>query len=93
LALLLARKAVEKEPENTVFLMTLGDALHHTEERENAEAILLRAFDLSITGSDPQNSKTAEVIQSLIQLYEAWNKPEKAKEWRAKLSQTEAAKQ
>jgi hypothetical protein len=26
----------------------------------------------------------------LIQLYEAWNKPEKANEWRAKLSQTEA---
>jgi urease accessory protein UreF len=27
---------------------------------------------------------------SLIDLYEAWNKPEKAKPWRAKLPQTEA---
>jgi len=37
LALLLARKAVEKEPENADFLMTLGEALHHTEDREQAE--------------------------------------------------------
>jgi len=27
---------------------------------------------------------------SLIALYEAWNKPEKAEEWRAKLPETEA---
>jgi len=26
----------------------------------------------------------------MIDLYEAWNKPEKAKEWRAKLLQTES---
>jgi hypothetical protein len=31
-----------------------------------------------------------ESQQSLIRLYEAWNKPEKAEEWRVKLTQTEA---
>jgi hypothetical protein len=30
---------------------------------------------------------------SLIQLYEAWDKPEKAEEWRAKPPQTEAVKE
>jgi hypothetical protein len=30
-----------------------------------------------------------ESWQQLINLYEAWNKPEKAKEWRAKLPKTE----
>jgi len=35
-------------------------------------------------------SLTAEVIHLLIALYETWNKPEKAKEWRAKLPKTEA---
>jgi hypothetical protein len=45
---------------------------------------------LSITESDPQDPKAGEVMQLLIQLYEAWNKPEKAKEWQAKLPQTEA---
>jgi hypothetical protein len=30
---------------------------------------------------------------NLIELYEAWNKPEKAKKWRAKLPQTKAVEQ
>ena len=36
---------------------------------------------------------TKESLDNPIDLYEAWNKPEKAKEWRAKLPQTEAAEQ
>jgi tetratricopeptide (TPR) repeat protein len=88
MALLLARKAVEKEPENADFLMILVEALYHTEDREHAEAVLLRAFDLSITESDPHDPKTAEITQLLIKLYEAWGKLERAKEWRAKLSET-----
>ncbi|NIQ81622.1 MAG: hypothetical protein GTN93_26720, partial [Anaerolineae bacterium] len=85
LALLLARKAVEKEPENANFLRTLGEALYHTEDREHAEAILLRAFDLSIAASDPHDPMTANVAQLLIQLYESWNKPDEAEKWREKL--------
>jgi len=30
-----------------------------------------------------------ETLNQLITLYEAWNKPEKAKEWRAKLPRME----
>ena len=37
--------------------------------------------------TDPQ---TIESRRSLIELYEAWNKPDEAKEWRAKLPQTES---
>jgi len=33
---------------------------------------------------------TLESWHNLIELYEAWDKPEKADEWRAKLPQTEA---
>jgi hypothetical protein len=29
-------------------------------------------------------------MNNLIEFYKAWNKPEKAKEWRAKLPKTEA---
>jgi len=93
LALLLARKAVEKEPENSDFLRTLGEALYYVEDRENAETILLKAFDFSIANLDPHDDETTEVIQLLIQLYEAWNKPEKAKEWRAQLVQKEDFKE
>jgi hypothetical protein len=32
---------------------------------------------------------TLESWNNLIALYEAWNKPEKAKEWRVKLTQIE----
>jgi hypothetical protein len=31
--------------------------------------------------------------RTLIELYEAWGRPEKAEEWRAKLPQTEAIQQ
>jgi tetratricopeptide (TPR) repeat protein len=93
LALLLARKAVEKEPENAGFLRTLGEALYHTEDREHAEAALLRALELSIAASDTKELQTTEIVQSLIQLYGVWGKPEKAEEWRAKLAQTEAKRE
>jgi hypothetical protein len=33
---------------------------------------------------------TVESMNNLIPLYNAWNKPETVKEWRAKLPQTEA---
>jgi hypothetical protein len=32
---------------------------------------------------------TVESLKNLIEPYEAWNKPEKAEEWRAKLAQQE----
>ncbi len=89
LALLLARKAVEKEPENVSFLRTLGEALYHTEGQEHAEAALLRVLELSIAASEPHDPQITEVVQLLIQLYESWGKAEKAEEWRAKLPETE----
>jgi len=30
-------------------------------------------------------------LKNLIELYEAWGKPERAEEWRAKMSKIEAA--
>jgi hypothetical protein len=91
LALLLARKAVEKEPENADFLRTLGEALYHSEDREHAETVLLKAFDLAVAASDPYDPMTAKVAQLLIQLYESWPKPDEAEKWRARLAFLEAA--
>jgi hypothetical protein len=89
-ALLLARKAIEKEPENADFLRTMGEALYHTEDHDNAEVILLKAYNLSIATSDNQNIQTTKIVNLLIHVYETWNKPEKAEKWRTKLPQTEA---
>jgi hypothetical protein len=35
------------------------------------------------------NPHTKESLNSLIELYEDWNKPEEAKKWRAKLTPKE----
>jgi hypothetical protein len=45
------------------------------------------------TSNSGQNFSTLESLQSLITLYEAWNKPEKAEEWRVKLPQTKAVEE
>jgi len=82
-----------KEPGNANFLRTIGEALYQTKDLENAEVMLLRAFDSTITKSNQQNPQTTEIVKSLIQLYETRGKPEKVNEWRAKLPKTEAIEQ
>jgi len=42
---------------------------------------------LKVGGTHPH---TIESLNNLIELYEAWDKPEKAEEWREKLPQAEA---
>ncbi len=57
---------------------------------DKAEPLLLEAVEgrrLKLGDTHPHTIKS---LNNLIALYEAWDKPEKAKEWRAKLSQTEA---
>jgi len=40
-----------------------------------------------------QHPRTLSAMNELIKLYEAWGKPEKAEEWRAKLPKTKAIEQ
>ncbi|MGB2864976.1 MAG: hypothetical protein WBC05_16740 [Sedimentisphaerales bacterium] len=42
---------------------------------------------------EPEHPHTIDILDQLVSLYEAWTKPEKAEEWRAKLPQTEAVKE
>ena len=57
---------------------------------DKAEPLLVEAIKGIIQKLGLQHPHTKESIDNLIELYEAWNKPEKAQEWQAKLSQTEA---
>lgn len=60
---------------------------------EEAEKLLLRAFEgrrLKLSDTYPH---ILESWQNLIDPYEAWGKPEKAEEWRAKLPETEIVEQ
>ena len=57
---------------------------------EKTEPLLLKALKgrrLKLGNTHPH---TIESINNLIDLYEAWNKPEEAEKWRAKLPKTEA---
>jgi len=57
----------------------------HEHVRTIHNMVLLDAFELSYRVLDPLDQITIESIVKIIDLYEAWNKPEKVKEWRAKL--------
>ena len=50
-----------------------------------AELLLIEAIEGRIIKLGDKHPHTLQSINNLIELYEAWNKPEKAKEWRAKL--------
>ena len=52
---------------------------------DESESLLLTAFDVCSNDSDLGQSFKQYLGNDLIRLYEAWDKPEKAKRWRAKL--------
>jgi tetratricopeptide (TPR) repeat protein len=87
LALLLSRKAVEKEPDNPDFLTTRGEALYHAQNWQDAESALLTAYSLTNAGSGPRHPATDRVVRLLVQLYESGGKPDEAARWRAKLAE------
>jgi hypothetical protein len=55
---------------------------------EDAEPLLLEALKARRLSLGDTHPHTKESLNALIELYEDWNKPEKAKEWRAKLPQS-----
>jgi hypothetical protein len=57
---------------------------------DEAEQLLLDAIHGRTTKLGSRHMHTLDSLRNLIQLYETWDKPEKAEEWQAKLQQTEA---
>ncbi len=51
-----------------------------------AEDLLLPALEILRTRLGDQHSQTQKAVRRLAELYDAWGKPEKAKEWQAKLA-------
>ena len=60
---------------------------------DEAEPLLIQALEGRRIKLGDTHPHTLESISNLIELYEAWNEPVKAKEWRAKLPQTEAVEE
>jgi hypothetical protein len=62
---------------------------HYTE----AERRLIIALKFSRRVFGEEHPETQACLKYFVLLYEAWDKPEKAEEWRAKLSSTEGTKE
>jgi tetratricopeptide (TPR) repeat protein len=58
---------------------------------EKAEPLLVKAVEGRFLKLGDKHPHTQESIKNIIDLYEAWNKPERANEWRAKLPEKETA--
>ncbi len=56
---------------------------------QEAEDLLLEAIKGGRLKLGDKHSHAQQSLNSLIELYEAWGKPEEAEQWRAKLPQTE----
>jgi serine/threonine protein kinase/tetratricopeptide (TPR) repeat protein len=71
-------------------LVGLADLYVEQARYGEAEPLLQQQFQSRVEQFGPQHPHTLESLNNLITLYEAWNKPEEAEEWRTKLPETEA---
>ncbi len=71
------------------FLGKHGRALAALERFDDAESALLEAHGILQTALGDEHEQTKRVVGYLADLYDAWGKPEKAAEWRAKLAAME----
>ncbi|HUL76972.1 MAG TPA: serine/threonine-protein kinase [Vicinamibacteria bacterium] len=65
---------------------SLGACLLALRRFPEAEGVLLRGYEGLKLSSGEKHESTIKARQRLVALYEAWGKPEKAREWRARLA-------
>jgi hypothetical protein len=74
----------EDHPETLETKNDLG-VLHKMQGKyEDAQLLLHEAVDGRTEKLGPQHPHTLASIRNLIELYDAWNKPDEAEQWRAK---------
>ena len=78
--------SLETKNDLSVFYKEQGDY-------DKAEPLFIQALNGRCLKLGDTHPHTKESFNELIDLYEAWNKPEKANEWRPKLEQIEDFKE
>jgi eukaryotic-like serine/threonine-protein kinase len=63
----------------------LGESLRGLRQYAAAEPLLVRGCTGVLGSTEPSERAKRMAVERVVALYEAWGKPEKAKEWRAKL--------
>ena len=81
------QKLYEDHPETLETKNDLAVLYKVRGDYDKAEPLLLEAVEGRCLKLGETHPHTLESWNNLITLYEAWNKPEKANEWRAKLPQ------
>ena len=66
---------------------------HELERYDEVEQVFLKAAEGRRLKLGDTHPHTLQSWNNVIELYEAWEKPGKAEEWRAKLLQREAVEQ
>ncbi|UCF35138.1 MAG: serine/threonine protein kinase [Phycisphaerales bacterium] len=88
-ALAVARTSEAVEQQKAQLLHGYGECLTQLERYDDAEAALLESIQILTASFGEKHGRTVAVIDSLVGLYEAWGKLEKAAEWRARLPTTQ----
>jgi tetratricopeptide (TPR) repeat protein len=87
------KSRMQRGDENLSFLQKVGelDTMYRKwEKHEKTEQWLKQAKEIAHRVFGDNQKITNKIVNNLIDLYEAWGKPEKVKGWQAKLPQTEA---
>ena len=81
-----ARLVLSREHVTTgALLCRYGEALTGLGRYSEAEAELLEAHEILTEVAGAGDDRTQKAVQALVDLYEAWGKPDMAEEWRGKL--------
>ena len=81
----IARATLPEDHEVTLrFLARLGDCRMRQLRFEEAEELLRHAYTGFADSLGDAHGKTRTIIKQLVELYDAWEKPEQAESWRAK---------
>ncbi len=79
------RRLPPKNWERAKTASVLGAALSGLGRFGEAEPLLLNSYPIIVQDRGPKHRRTYEALQRIINLYKAWNKPEKTTIYRAKL--------
>jgi len=78
-------KLGQDHPATLKSMHDIGTLYLAQDRHKDAETMLLQAYKGRTEKLGPDHPHTLDSLKSTIRLYKAWGKPDKAKEWRAKL--------
>ncbi|MBA7716706.1 hypothetical protein ES703_125782 [subsurface metagenome] len=87
-------RLLKSDDDPVVSMMGWWARRHHVQALyKGAELLYLQTIEIIQRIYGTESSGTINHLKNLIKLYEAWGKPEKAEQWRAKLPRKEGTKE